>query len=105
MFKRLFTASLVMGAAALAPPVAVAQSAIFCADRDTVVARLDERFGERQILIGLTTKTTMLELWGSDDSGRFTVLITNADARSCIMASGTDLMIDYPEPKGLDVGN
>ncbi|MGP6088620.1 hypothetical protein [Antarctobacter jejuensis] len=105
MFKRLFTASLVMGAAALAPPVALAQTAVFCADRDTVVTRLDDRFDERQILIGLTSQTTMLELWASEDSGRFTVLITNADKRSCIMASGTDLMIDYPEPPGVDVSN
>ncbi|MBY6159553.1 hypothetical protein KUV73_01665 [Mameliella alba] len=105
MFKRLFTASLVLGAAALAPPVAMAQSPLFCADRATVVDRLDQRFGERQILIGLTTSTTMLELWAAEDSGRFTVLITDARSRSCIMASGTELMIDYPDPPGLDVRN
>ncbi|WP_421905813.1 hypothetical protein [Mameliella sp.] len=104
MFKRLFTASLVLGAAALAPPV-VAQTPVFCADRDAVITRLDDRFGERQILIGLTSKTTMLELWASEDNGRFTVLITNADKSSCIVASGTDLMIDYPEPPGVDVSN
>lgn len=100
MFKRLFSAGLVFGAAALAPPMTEAQPMLHCADRESVVTQLEDRFGERQILIGLQSRDSLLEVWGSDASGSFTVIVTRPDATSCVVASGTHLMLDLLEPPG-----
>ena len=97
MFKRLFTASLILGAAALGPPVAEAQQVRFCAPRDSVVTQLEKRFAERRIAIGLQSTATLMELWGSEETGTFTVLLTGATGQSCVLASGGALMLDLPE--------
>jgi hypothetical protein len=97
MFKRLFTASLIFGAAALGPPVAEAQQVSFCAPRDSVVTQLEQRFAERRIAIGLQSPATLMELWGSEETGTFTVLLTSATGQSCVLASGGALMLDLPE--------
>lgn len=98
MFKRLFSAGLVFGAAALAPPLAEAQPLRHCADRESVVAQLEDRFGERRILMGLQSRNSLLEVWGSDASGSFTVIITRADSTSCVVASGTHLVLERLKP-------
>ena len=37
-----------------------------------------------------TTKTTVVEVWASPETGTFTVMMTNAHGLSCILATGTD---------------
>lgn len=100
MFKRLFTASLVFGAAALAPPPAEAQQVTLCAPRDSVTSQLEQRFSERRIAIGLHSPATLMELWASEETGSFTVLLTSATGQSCVVLSGGALMLDLPEPPG-----
>jgi hypothetical protein len=87
MFKRTFTASFILGAAALAPPAA-AQVAPPCFDRDRLVANLTEQYEENLSGTGLRTTRQLLELWSSDETGTFTIFITHPDGTSCIVASG-----------------
>lgn len=86
MFKRLFSAALVFGAAALAPP-ALAQSSA-CMPRDTLVQKLEVTYGERLTGGGLKNALQVIELWSSDESGSFTVFVTRADGLACIIAAG-----------------
>lgn len=61
-----------------------------CAARNTVIERLELDFGESLAGGGLQTDTQVIEIWAADDTGTWTVLLTNADGLSCIMASGTN---------------
>ena len=38
-----------------------------------------------------------MELWGSEETGTFTVLLTSAAGQSCVLVSGGALMLDLPE--------
>jgi len=87
MFKRIVSAALIFGAAALAPP-AHAQSRTNCLDREKMVQSLETRYNESLKSIGMQSPTQLLEIWSSEDSGTFTVLITSADGTSCVVAFG-----------------
>ncbi len=64
-----------------------------CPKREVVVDRLTDKYSEQLTAGGLQssrTATTALEVWTSPIPGTFTVMLTNANAVSCIVASGTD---------------
>ena len=87
MFKRIVTAAMVFGMAALAPP-ASAQAA--CAERGDIIRMLENGFAEKLSALGLRSESQVMEIWSSDDTGTWTILLTRADGTSCIVASGTD---------------
>ncbi|MEM1129530.1 MAG: hypothetical protein AAGH83_03310 [Pseudomonadota bacterium] len=87
MCKRLFTVFLVMGAAAHAPPVAAQQN---CAARDQVIEWLGDRYSERMSAAGLNGPNRLFELWSSDTTGSWTLLMTTPEGQSCVIASGTN---------------
>lgn len=103
MFKRIFTAALVFGAAALAPPVASAQHVLFCAPRDAVVSQLESRFEERRVAMGLASAESLMEFWASDLHGSFTLLLTNTSGQTCVLLSGDHLVFEEPEPGGVRI--
>ncbi|MEO9822008.1 MAG: hypothetical protein ABJQ34_06930 [Paracoccaceae bacterium] len=86
MYKRTVAAALVFGAAAIAPPAVHAQSN--CAPRELITERLQSKFSERLTGGGLQNANQMLEIWTSDRTGSFTVIVSRADGISCIVASG-----------------
>jgi hypothetical protein len=89
MFKRLLTVTLVFGMAGTAPP-ALASA---CAERDSVVEQLKSKYDERLTVGGLHNgedKNSVVEIWSSDETGTFTVLLTHATGITCVMAAGTD---------------
>ena len=81
-------------AAALAASSAHAQSN--CALRETVVGKLADKYGERQVGAGVQTAANMFEVWASDTTGTWTILLTRSDGVSCIMASGTSWQGEGP---------
>ncbi len=85
MFKRIFTAALLFGAAAHAPP-AEAQTA--CGPRADIVKRLAEGYSEQLAGAGLQNPRQMIEVWAAPGGGTFTVLVSRADGLSCIVATG-----------------
>lgn len=95
MFKRLISAGLSFGVAAIAPPALAAP----CADRDTVVERLQSRYSEALTAGGLQSTQSsamMVEVWASQESGTFTVIVTNPKGVSCVVAAGTDWFLSQP---------
>ncbi len=89
MFKRLLSICMVFGMAATAPPAWAAN----CADRSTVVERLERKFSETLTVGGLQNNrqaSTLVEIWSSAETGTFTILITRPDGVSCVVAAGTD---------------
>lgn len=89
MFKRLLTAGLLFGMVATAPP-AFAKN---CALRAEVVDRLQSKYSESLTVGGLQgakNVQTMVEVWASEKTGTFTVILTNPQGVSCVVATGTD---------------
>jgi len=87
MFKRLFAAGLVFGMAALAPPV-FAQSN--CAPRDVVTKQLTQKFGEVSQGGGLQSQARIYELWSSQVTGSWSILVTNTSGMTCVLATGNN---------------
>ncbi|NOC84715.1 hypothetical protein GS610_04800 [Ruegeria sp. HKCCD6228] len=96
MFKRLFAIALTFGMAATAPP-AFAQN---CATRDHIISKLQENYAE-ELAFGGLQKTrgaqSVMEVWTSKETGSYTVLVTNANGISCIVAVGTDFFEAIPK--------
>ena len=70
---------------AVASPAIAAQT---CAERGVIVDRLKEKYRESHRASGLGTDTKMVEIWASPESGSWTILITEANGKSCIAAAG-----------------
>lgn len=95
MFKRLLALGLLFGMVATAPPAFAAN----CAMRDTVVERLKSQFSEVLTAGGLQeaqSATTVIEVWASQEGGTFTVIVTNPQGISCVVAVGTDWFQSEP---------
>lgn len=59
-----------------------------CAERNSVVDRLEKRFGEVRQAVGLNRQNGVIELFASADTGTWTILLTSPDGVSCLIASG-----------------
>jgi hypothetical protein len=101
MFKRIFSAALVFGAAAMAPP-AMAQ-AVTCLPRDALVSSLETSHGEQLTGGGLQNAARVIEIWSSDRTGSFTVFVTRTDGMACIVATGQNWHSAVPHvtPEGV----
>ncbi|WP_111428941.1 hypothetical protein [Rhodobacteraceae bacterium DSL-40] len=59
-----------------------------CGERGTVVARLAERYGESLKSLGLQQNNVVLEIYASDSTGTWSILVSHADGTACLVASG-----------------
>ncbi|MHA6326213.1 hypothetical protein [Roseivivax sp. CAU 1753] len=82
----LVPAGVCAGVLGLAEP-ASAQTA--CAPRALIVDRLARQFGEAPQSVGLVASDTLIEVFASDESGTWTILMTRADGISCLVANGS----------------
>ncbi len=73
---------------AAATPVAEAQTRSACADRTQVVARLAEKYGETLQSMGLQQSDAIMEIYASEETGTWTILVTRPDGQACLVAAG-----------------
>lgn len=73
---------------AMSSHVATAQSEP-CLDHSALVARLVEKYQERQIAFGLIGNMAVMEVFVAE-SGTWTIIITDVTGRSCIVAAGNN---------------
>lgn len=102
MYKQLMRLALIFGLVVSATAVA-AQAP--CGQRDTLIQRLESKYNEHFAAGGLQTvnaNQAMLEIWTSEETGTFTILMTKPSGVSCIVAAGTDFFhaMQKPQPKG-----
>jgi hypothetical protein len=83
----LFALSLGLGGAAIAVDSARAQQAT-CADRGDVVERLQTKYGETRQSIGLGRNNGVVEVYASDETGTWTILLSRPDGMACLVAAG-----------------
>lgn len=67
---------------------ALSQGRTACANRDLVVQQLAERYGESLQSMGLHGQGGVLEVWASDETGTWSILITSPDGKACMIAAG-----------------
>jgi hypothetical protein len=90
MFKRTLSLAVIFGTAATAPPAA--SDDLNCGDRAILAERLATFYGEQQSGLGLESEQRMVEVWSSEETGTWTILMTLPSGRSCVMASGGNWM-------------
>jgi hypothetical protein len=83
MLKTAFAAAVLL----FASP-ALSQTQMPCADRADVVSRLAERYGETLQSMGLNQNNTILEVYASEETGTWTILLSRADGTACLVAAG-----------------
>jgi hypothetical protein len=59
-----------------------------CAERAEVVRRLAERFGETLRSVGLHRDDAVVEIYSSEATGTWTILMTRPDGVTCLLAAG-----------------
>ena len=85
MFKGL---NVCVGTLLLASIGSTAMAQTACGTRDKIVGQLKNKYSETHIASGLETDTKMVEIWTSEVSGTWTILITQANGVTCIAAAG-----------------
>jgi hypothetical protein len=71
-----------------ATPAANAEETRACAERTRVVQKLQEKFGETLRSLGLHRDDGVVEVYSSDETGTWTILMTRPDGMSCLLAAG-----------------
>lgn len=86
----------------LALVTAMPAHATSCGMRDKMVEKLETKYREHLAAGGLqkvSSVDAVMEIWASSETGTFTVLITNPQGVSCIVAAGTDFFKASEKPK------
>lgn len=83
-----FTSFSLAAIAAFTPSAQAQQQATLCGLRDDMGTMLDQRFGEQPQAGGIVGDR-IVELLVSQ-TGSWTILITSADGRSCVVTGGDD---------------
>lgn len=79
--------SALLATMALGPMAAQAQSNS-CAQREMIVERLASKYGESRQSAGLNQNNGMVEVFASQETGTWTILVTMPNGISCLMAAG-----------------
>ena len=59
-----------------------------CAERSRVVQKLADKFGETLRSLGLHRDDGVVEVYSSEETGTWTILMTRPDGMSCLLAAG-----------------
>jgi hypothetical protein len=87
MTRHILGACLALATLVAANP-ATAQSPGPCAQRQHVIARLAAAYGETRQSIGLGANSQVVEVFASLETGTWTIIVTNPDGLTCLVASG-----------------
>lgn len=88
-----FAAAAPWGLGAFSPSPAEAQmmgggQRMLCGNRTDIVSQLGEKYGERRHSLGVTGRRGVLEIFVSDETGSWTILVTSPQGVTCLMAAG-----------------
>jgi len=83
---------------AIAAP-SLAQAQYVCAKRDSMITQLKKKFGESERGIGVSGTEAVIEIWSSEETGTWTIVMTRPNGIACVMAAG-DSWTDIPVEKG-----
>jgi len=70
-----------------------------CAQREQIVERLQSKYGETRQRMGLDNSNRIVEVFASDETGTWTILVTSPSGMSCLLAHGQSWTEFEPEIK------
>jgi hypothetical protein len=85
-------AAVALGAVLLPAPSAEAQTV--CGKRDAIIQQLEAKYGETRRSVGLQQGRGVVEIYASEKTGSWTILVTDPRGRSCLMAAGEAFQIE-----------
>ncbi|MEM0948385.1 MAG: hypothetical protein AAGK37_13335 [Pseudomonadota bacterium] len=89
-------------AVAILAPTSIQAQTNLCADRGEITERLKATYGEKFAGGGLRNSESIFEVWMSSETGTWTIIMTQPNGQSCVMAAGTDWREALPEtPAGI----
>lgn len=88
MDRQLIILSFGVGALILAAGHAFSQTPRPCAERAQVIERLASGYGEARHAIGLAANNHVMELYASEETGSWTVVMTTPEGVTCLVAAG-----------------
>ena len=65
-----------------------------CGEREDIVAQLKNKYGETRRSVGLQQGRGIVEVFANGDSGSWTILVTNPQGKTCLMAAGEAFQIE-----------
>lgn len=88
MKNQLLTLTLAVGTTMTVAQTTHAQQRANCGDRSAIVERLASQYGETRQSIGLGSNNAVVEVFASQTSGTWTITVTLANGKTCLMATG-----------------
>ena len=73
-----------------------AQAPLDCAQRERMVERLKEKYGETRHSTGLANGNRFMEFFADTVDGSWTILLTDTQGISCIMLAGHSYASERP---------
>ena len=89
--------ALIIAAIVLLSSTAVAQNV--CGPRDDIIARLWDKWQEKQVAVGLINDNRLVEVFVSEEGG-WTIIISEITGRSCVASAGKNWTTDGFEIPG-----
>ncbi len=74
--------------AMIAPAGGSAEAQMVCGEREAIVAQLERKYGETRRSFGLQQGRAVVEVYASEKTGSWTILVTDTAGKSCLMATG-----------------
>ena len=102
--KRAFMSALVFTTVAgIALPAAPAGAQMVCGKRADIISQLSEKYGETRRSMGLAQGQGVVELYASDETGSWTILMTSPQGVACMMAAGQAFQVEPVKAVGSPV--
>ncbi|MHA1528818.1 MAG: hypothetical protein ACTSVG_07345 [Alphaproteobacteria bacterium] len=99
--KRALMTTLVLAAvASVALPPDPARAQMVCGKRADIISQLSEKYGETRRSLGVSEGSRVVELYASDETGSWTILMTNPQGIACMMAAGQAFEIEPVKAAG-----
>ena len=70
-----------------------------CADTAEARRVLAEKYGERPESAGIDPAGMLVEMWGNEETGTWTLMATEAGGETCILAAGNGFVRAAPADK------
>lgn len=101
MLRTMIAAALVGATPAVAGQAMNVQTPVYCDTREAILATLQRRYGEAQQSYGYSPDwRSVVEIWSNADTGTWTLLVSGANGRSCVIGSGDAWGAVDAEPAG-----
>lgn len=97
LMKLVITTALGAAFVVMGAPVGAAEARAPCKPAGTMKSTLENKFSEVRAATGVVNHNHVMELWASK-TGSWSVLITNTNGITCMIASGQSFAVN-PPPK------